>query len=210
MSIDGVLVPGHDRASGQVVGDRPQRPMDEHPHGTLAAAHHLADLARAHLVDEPQHQGLPALVGQARRSARQARATSSRVHRGRLRVIGRRDVGGEVERSDAGGVGCSAVRWRACCGRSGTARRGTSSPRRGPAPSKSGQTTQRPEEDLLGHVLGGMVVTCLVEGEAVHLGHVLAIERLEPAADRDGQHPRRCDRRRAAPAAAAAAPPSPS
>ena len=39
--------------------------MDEHPHGTLGTAHHLADLAGGHLFHEPQHEHSATIIGQS-------------------------------------------------------------------------------------------------------------------------------------------------
>ena len=43
------------------------------------------------------------------------------------------------------------------------------------------QAGQRAQKDLRGHVLGSVRVAELVESEAVHLGNVLPIQRLEGA-----------------------------
>ena len=48
-----------------------------------------------------------------------------------------------------------------------------------PRSSKRGSARERLEEDLLGKVLGGMVIVEFVDGEAVHLAHVFTVERLE-------------------------------
>ncbi len=45
--------------------------------------------------------------------------------------------------------------------------------------AEAGQRVERPEEDLLGDVLGGVRVAGLVEREAVDVGHVLPVERFE-------------------------------
>ena len=151
--------------------------MDEHPDRTLRAAHHLADLARGHLLHEPEHEGTTSIAGQSLDDPPGPR--------------------GLVVRDDGGG-GSSAARTSSARskGRLGMAPVASSfvgqdiaADLEQPYPEgaarvhapviESGQATQRLEEHLLGDVLGGVMGARLVEGEAVHLGHVLPVEGVE-------------------------------
>jgi hypothetical protein len=48
----------------EITGHGAQRTMDQDPNRALRAAHDLADLARAHLLHEPEHQSLATFGGQ--------------------------------------------------------------------------------------------------------------------------------------------------
>ena len=90
--------------------------MLEHAHRTLAAAEHLADLARGKAVDEAQHNDLPPIVRQAgHRGAQTPRviglaSQASGVGRGRGPLGQRIERRRPVPAAGAQGVGKLVVR----------------------------------------------------------------------------------------------------
>ena len=182
----GVGLDGRRRQSRNASEPRPiwratglQRAVDQHPRRALRPAEHLADLARAHLLHEAQHQRLAPLGGQLARCAARPGAAA----RDRAPLPGRHPSTGNSSASSSGDSG-----WRR------TRRRSFESALRAiwksqtrkllpgaSACSRKSAGRERAQEDLRGQVLGGVRVAELVEREAVHLGDVLPIERLEGA-----------------------------
>ena len=106
----------------------PERAVDEDADRALGPAEDARDLRGAHLLDEPQRQRPAAVVGERLQGAQRLGrlvAGHGLAPRGPWRPgsPARRRARPRARPRAAGGG--SGARWRRCCGRSGTARRGT-------------------------------------------------------------------------------------
>ena len=177
-----------------------QRAMDEHAHRALGAAQDGADLARVDIsFDEAQHERLASIVGQAvdglpgardlvpltrpprpgrraRRSIGRASSGASGWRRGAAALVGD-GVAGDLEEPDPERADRSSS----------------------PCSSKRGSAGERAQEDLLGQVLGGVVVAGLVERRSCTPGPRTSDRAVRTRAGRDGPPPRPGDRRRTGP-----------
>ena len=124
--------------------DATQRAMDEDPHRALGPPEDAGDLGGRHLVDEAQDERAPAVV----RAAGRWRATRARPRRdGRRRPRVERDrrrQRGRLERGLGLAAPPPALVRRPRCGRSGTARPGTSRRRRRRPAGRAPRTAAAP------------------------------------------------------------------
>ncbi len=171
--------------AAELPGDGAQRAVDEDADRALRAAEHAGDLRGAHLLDEPEREGAPPVVGQgAHRAQRLAGLVAGHGVRLEVRGIGDREARpeGRLERRGR------AAAPRASLVRDGVARdpeqpdaeRGRlGAVLRACLLAEPGHGGQGAQEHALGGVLGGVVITELVEGVGIHLGEVLPIQGVE-------------------------------
>ena len=156
--------------------------MKQHADGALRALEDAGDLGRAHLVDEAKHDRPPPVAGKPAHGGPRGRGVRA-SDGASLHVVGRRHACRSLEGRGRPAPLGSAVVGDHVAGdpeKPDAERRGLRAGIVGRRLAEARQRAEREHERPFRHVLRLVVVAQLVVGEAVDLGQVLPVERVEP------------------------------